>query len=179
MQLRQTKVVGALNNDCVRRRDIDTGFDNGGTHQHVETLVMEIIHHTLEVAFTHLTVADGNARFRHEFGQPLRGFLDILDIVVEIINLPAAQNFTQDCLTHDQTVVLAHKGFHRHTTCRRCGNNRQVAHAAHGHVQRTRDRRCGQGKNIYVCTHRLDALFMTYAETVLFIDNQQSQIFPA
>ncbi|MNF07069.1 hypothetical protein D3C80_2071640 [compost metagenome] len=47
MQLRQTKVIGPFDDDGIRRRDIDTGFDDGGTHQHVETLVVEIVHHPL------------------------------------------------------------------------------------------------------------------------------------
>lgn len=55
--------------------NVDPGFDNGGTNQHVETLMMEIIHHLLQFALTHLPVTDSNPRFRYQFCQPFGGFL--------------------------------------------------------------------------------------------------------
>ncbi|MNE03830.1 hypothetical protein D3C80_963430 [compost metagenome] len=89
VKLRQTEVIRAINNDGVRRRNVDTGFNNRGTHQHVKTLVVEIVHHPFQLALAHLPVTDGNAGLRHQFSQFIGGFLNVFDIVKEIINLPA------------------------------------------------------------------------------------------
>ncbi|CCJ79000.1 2C-methyl-D-erythritol 2,4-cyclodiphosphate synthase(EC:4.6.1.12) [Cronobacter muytjensii 530] len=113
MQLRKAKVVGALDNNGIGGRNIDTGFDNRGADQHVEALVMEVVHHPLQLTLAHLAVADGDTRLRYQVCQPLGGFLNILDVIVKVIHLPAAQHFAQDRLAHHQIVILAHEGFHR------------------------------------------------------------------
>ena len=174
MQLRQTEVIRPLDDNGVGSRDIDPGFDNGGTNQHVETLMMEIIHHPFQFALAHLPVTDGDPRFWYQFCQSFGGFLNVFHIIVEIINLPPAQNFAQDRLPYHQTIVLTNKGFNCQTTGWRRGNNRQIAHSAHCHIQRTWDRRCGKCQNIHVRPHRFNALFMTHPEAVFFIDNQQA-----
>ncbi|MOA10304.1 hypothetical protein D3C78_1301880 [compost metagenome] len=89
VKLRQTEVIRTFNDDRVRRRNIDAGFNNRRTHQHVKTLVVEIVHHPFQLALAHLPVTDGNACLRHQFSQFIGGFLDVFDIVKEIINLPA------------------------------------------------------------------------------------------
>ena len=174
VQLRQTEVIRAFNDNGVGCRDVDPGFDNGGTNQHVETLMMEIIHHPFQFALAHLPVTDGNPCFRHQFCQPFGSFLDVFHIIVEIINLPPAQNFTQDRLPDHQAVILTDKGFNCQTTGGRRGDNRQVTHSAHCHIQRAWDRRCSKRQNIHVRAHRFNALFMTHPEAVFFIDNQQA-----
>ena len=123
-------------------------------------------------------MTNGDARFRHQLCQPVGGFLNVFNVVIQVIYLAAAQHFTQDRLANHQIVVLANKGFHRQTARRRGGNNRQIAHAAHRHIQGARDRRGGQGQNVDVGAHRFDALFVAHPKAVLFIDDQQPQIFP-
>ncbi len=178
VQLGQAEVIRAFDDNRVRGRDINAGFNDGGTHQHVETLVVEVVHHPLQLALAHLPVTNGDARFRHQFCQPVGGFLNVFDVVIQVIHLAAAQHFAQDRLAHHQVVVLANKGFHRQTARRRCGNNRQIAHAAHCHIQGAWDRRGGQGQNVDVSAHRFDALLVAHPEAVLLVDNQQPQIFP-
>ena len=72
--------------------------------------------------------------------------------------------------------MLAHKGFHAQTFGRRGRNNRQVADAGHGHVQRTRNRCGGEGENIHFGAQRFDALFLLHAKAVFFVDDQQAQM---
>lgn len=74
VQLSQPEVIGALDNNGVRRRNVDPGLDNGGTYQHVKTLVVEIVHHPFEFAFAHLPVANGDTRFRHQLRESFRRF---------------------------------------------------------------------------------------------------------
>ncbi|MPN39044.1 hypothetical protein SDC9_186570 [bioreactor metagenome] len=60
-------MIGAFDDNSVGGRNVDPGFDNGGTHQHVKTLMVEIVHHAFQLALAHLPVADTNTRFRHQF----------------------------------------------------------------------------------------------------------------
>ncbi len=134
--------------------------------------MVEVVHHPFQLALAHLPVADGDPRFRYQFRQPVGRFLDIFHVVVEIVDLAAAQDFTQNRLAYHQIIVFTHKGFYGQTTGRWGGDNRQIAHPAHRHVQRARDRRGRQGEDIDIGAHRFNALFMAHTKAVLFIDNQ-------
>ena len=63
VQLGEPKVVRALNNDGIRRGNIDAGFDNRRTDQHVKPFVVKVRHDLFELALTHLSMSEGNARF--------------------------------------------------------------------------------------------------------------------
>ena len=138
--------------------------------------MVEIVHHPFEFAFAHLPVANGDTRFRHQLRESFRRFLNILDVIIEIVDLAAAQHLTQDRLAYHQRVIFANEGFDRQTPCGGRGDDREVAHTAHCHIQRSRNRRRGQGQDIDVGAHCLNALFVAYAKAVLFIDNQQAEI---
>ncbi|MDI5303838.1 hypothetical protein MJN76_31390, partial [Salmonella enterica subsp. enterica serovar Anatum] len=42
---------------------------------------------------------------RHQFRQPLCGFLNIFDVIVQIVNLTAAQDFTQNRFPYYQAII--------------------------------------------------------------------------
>jgi hypothetical protein len=65
VELGQAEMVGPLDDNGVGGRNIDAGFDNRGADQHVETLVVEVVHHAFQLALAHLAVADGHARLGH------------------------------------------------------------------------------------------------------------------
>jgi hypothetical protein len=67
VQLGQAEAVGAMDDDGVGARDVDAGFDDGGAHQHVEALAVEIEHHLFQLALGHLAVGDADACFGHQF----------------------------------------------------------------------------------------------------------------
>src|SRR5699024_1488467 len=54
MQLRQTKLIGALNDNSIGIGYINTGFDNGRAYQHVELFMIKLLHHLLKLALLHL-----------------------------------------------------------------------------------------------------------------------------
>ena len=59
VQLGQTEVVGAVDDQGVRARDIQTRFDDRSRNQHVHFPRHECAHHLLELSFPHLPVRDG------------------------------------------------------------------------------------------------------------------------
>ena len=144
MQLGQAELVGAVHDDGVGAGHVDAGLDDGRAHQNVVLLVIELLHDLLQLALAHLPVGDADARFRHQRHQFLRALLDAVDLVVQVVDLTAAQQFAQDGFLDHRRMGLAHKGLHRQAACWWRGDDGQVAHAGEGHVQRARNRRGGQ-----------------------------------
>ena len=70
-------------------------------------------------------------------------FVDRLDAVVQVIDLPAAREFPSDGLEDDLIVVLEDERLHGIAILRRLFDGRHIAQARKGHVERARDGRCG------------------------------------
>ena len=58
VQLREAKLISALNDDGVRVGDIKAGLDNRGADQNMVMLVVEIRHHFFQRLLTQLPVRD-------------------------------------------------------------------------------------------------------------------------
>src|SRR5690554_7384127 len=50
MQLCQAEFIGSINNNSVGGWNIDTGFNNSGTYQHIKTFAVEIPHDLFQLA---------------------------------------------------------------------------------------------------------------------------------
>ncbi|MNM82367.1 hypothetical protein D3C81_943950 [compost metagenome] len=179
VQLGQAELVGTLDDDGVGAGHVDTGFDDGRGHQHVEALVVEVAHHLFQLALAHLPVADADARLWHQFGKVGGAFLDGFHIVVQVVHLATAQQLAQQRLLDRALVLLHDEGAYRQAARRRRGDDRQVAHARHRHVQRTRDRRGGEGEDVDLAAQGLELFFLAHAKAVLFVDDGQAQVLEA
>ena len=111
MQLGQPKLVGPFDQNGVGAGDINAGLNNGGAHQYIEALVIEIGHYLLKLTLAHLAMGNINTSLWHQFGQFISGALDAFDIVVPKIHLTTAQNFSQNGLSCYPRFLFAHKGF--------------------------------------------------------------------
>ena len=93
MQLCKSEPIGAIDDNGVGRRDIDSALDDGGAYQDVEALMVKVLHYPLKLQLSHLTVAKVNFSFWHQFGQFLANPLDGADIIVQKIDLASTANF--------------------------------------------------------------------------------------
>ena len=66
IELAQPEVIRVVDNQRVRHRDIQTGFDDRRAQQHVKLLLAEIQHHVFQRVLAHLAVRNRDARLRHE-----------------------------------------------------------------------------------------------------------------
>ncbi|MCY1352806.1 hypothetical protein D9M69_391250 [compost metagenome] len=179
VQLGQAELVGALDDDGVGAGHVDAGLDDGRGHQHVEALVVEVAHHLFEIALAHLPVADRDARFRHQFGQVGGAFLDGRHFVVQVIDLAAAQQLAQQGFLDRGVLPLHDEGAHRQPARRRGGDDGQVAHARHRHVQGARDGRGGEGEDIHLAAQGFQLFLLAHAEAVFLVDDRQAQVLEA
>ena len=69
-------MIRVVDDQRVRHRDIQSGFNDRRTQQHVEFLLAEIQHHVLQRVLPHLAVRNRNARFRHELGELFVALVD-------------------------------------------------------------------------------------------------------
>ena len=148
MQLGEPEFIGAVDDDGVGGRHVDAGFDDSGTQQNVETLLVKIAHHHFEFALAHLTVGDANARFGQQFEQRFLGLRHAVDIVVQEIHLAAALEFAQHGLPHQPLARARDEGLDRQTALRCGGDHREIAQPFERHTQRARDRCRRQGQYV-------------------------------
>ncbi len=141
----------------------------------LRTLVIEIQHDLFQLALAHLAVADGDTRFGNQLRQRASGLLDRIDGVVQEINLTAAADFAEAGLANRRCVPLRDERFDRQSRHRRRRDQRQLAQAAHRHVQRTRNRRRGERQNVHFGAQLFQLLFVFDAEAMLFVDDDQAE----
>ena len=144
MQLREAKLVGVLDNEGVDVRDVDAGFDNRRADENLNVAVREGLHHVAEPFLAHFAVRHGDGDVLAELGLELRGaFVNCLDAVVQVIDLPAAREFPPDGLEDDLIVVFEDEGLDRVAVLRRLFDRGHIAQTREGHIERARDGRCG------------------------------------
>jgi len=150
VDLRQPKLVGAIHDDRVGGRYIDSVFDDGRANEYIAPLVVEVGHDPLEVPFTHLAVTDGDASIREQIHYPVPGILDRLDLVVQVEHLATAQQLTLDRLLDQAVLPLPDEGLDGEASCGRCRDDRQVPHSRHREIQCAGDGRRGHRQDIHL-----------------------------
>ena len=66
VQLRQAEVVGVLDQDRPRRRDVHAVLDDGRRHEDIGLAAGERLHHRPQLLGRHLAVSHGEGRAWHE-----------------------------------------------------------------------------------------------------------------
>ena len=138
--------------------------------------MIEVEHHPLQFPFAHLAVADVHPRLGDQFGDVGGGLFDGLHLVVKKIHLPAALKFAQDGLGDEGVVPGGDEGLDGVALGGGRGDDAQVAHAAHGHVEGAGDGRGGEGQQVHFGAQFLQGLFLAHAETLFFVDDDQIQM---
>ena len=100
-----------------------------------------------------------------------------MNTVVQEVNLSATAQLTKNCVTNDSIRVFYNMGLYRQTFLRRRFQYTHITNAYHGHMQRPGNGRSRQRQHIHFIFHVLDNFLVRYAETLLFVNNQQPQIF--
>src|SRR5688572_1914543 len=104
VELRQAKMVGAIDEHRVRVRNVEPRFDDHGRDENVQLSSHELAHHLFEVALAHLAVADGDSRAWRKTAHMIGDRLDGVDAVVHEEHLPTAVYLAGDAF-FDEAVV--------------------------------------------------------------------------
>src|SRR4029077_9309691 len=134
VKLGEAEAVGAVDEDCVAERNVETVFDDCGGNENVGFVMHEFQHHFFEFAFRHLSVADDDSRRWNEGLKFGRDFKDGIDAVVYEINLAAALEFLLDRRLDEFFVPTGDYGLDRHAIFGRSFDHAHVAQANQRHV---------------------------------------------
>ena len=103
--------------------------------------------------------------------------VDGVHLVMEEIDLTPPFEFPQHRLPDQGLVPLADKGLDRQPPDRGGGDNGQVPHPRQGHIQGTGNGGGGEGQHIHLGPQLLEPFLMADPETMLLVDDRQSQAF--
>ncbi len=121
-------------------------------------------------------MGDADARFRHQLGKIGGALLDALHVVVQVVDLAATLQFPQYRLAYHRRFVLAHEGLDGEPLGGRGGDDGEIPHAGHRHVEGAGNGGGGEGEDIHVGAQRLDLLLLAHPEAMLLVDDEQAQI---
>ena len=129
-----------------------------------------------KLLLAHLAVADADARLGHPRLDAGGDALDGGDVVVQVVDLPAAAQFLLDRVRDDAGVVLEHVRLHGVPVVRRLLDDRHVADAGERHVQRAGDRRRRKRQHVGRLADLLEALLLLDAEALLLVDDDEAEV---
>ena len=176
VHLGQAELVGPFHDDGVGAGDVDAGLNDGGAHQNLRALVVEVRHHLFQLPLAHLAMAYGDAGARRQFRHLGGGPLDAAHLVVQVVHLAAAQQLPLYGFLDEALVMLAHEGLDGQAPCRRRGDDAEVAQAGHGEVQGARDGGGGERQYVHLGAQGLQPFLLAHAKAVLLVDDHQAQV---
>ena len=176
VELCEAKHVGSVDNDRVRIGHVEAGLDDGRGDQDVRFVFHEFQHDGFQRFGIHLAVCHHHAGFRDQLAQPRPDAFHRFDPVVHEVDLPAPTQFAQDRVPYDLIAGADDFRLDCQAAGRRRIDDREVANARHGHLQRARDGGGRQGQHIDLGTELLEPLLVLHAKPLFFIDDDEAEI---
>ena len=153
VELAQAEPVGVFDDQGVGVGDVQTGFNDGGAHQHLNVPFRHGLHHVAQGVFSHLSVGHAHPQTGNP---PLEGtgtLVDGLRAVVQVVHLPAPLHLPADGVVNHRVVVLHDEGLHRVAVGGGLLDGGHIPDTGQGHVQRPGDGRCGQCQHVHTLGH--------------------------
>ena len=129
IQIREAKLIRAIDNDRVCVRNIETAFDDRRANEHIYFPSDKSRHHRFEFVGVHLAVPDFNSGLRTKMHDPIAYPLDRRDAVVQKEDLPLPFQFAINRGANDPFIVRRHDRFDRQTIGRGSLDRGHVFHA--------------------------------------------------
>ena len=176
VKLGEAELVGAVHDERVGARDVETRFDDRGRNQHVIFAVVKGAHHVLELARRDLPMRHRDLELGHllvEEGAHLR---DVLDARADVEALATAIALAQKSFADGQGVKGRDEASHREAIDRRRRDDRELAHARERELQGARNGRRRERQHMHLGAQLLQPLLMRDAEMLLLVDDDEAQI---
>ena len=137
MQLGKAHTICILYDKRIGVWDIHAGFDDRGTHQHVNFVFQKLPPYLGQLVFRHFSMAKSHAGLRNLRLDSRSGAFDGSYVVMEIIDLPPTPQFAADGLIDDRIVVFQNICLHGMAVMRRFFNDAHVADTRQCHIEGT------------------------------------------
>lgn len=126
MQFCEAVVVGLMNEDRVRVRDIQSTFDDRGRDENV-SLTDELPHRQFHRIFAHLPMNDVDFGFGDDAADLICNRFDVVNAIVNEVDLSVTVQFTNDRRPDQFPIPAADMGFDRLPVLRRVSGSRCLA----------------------------------------------------
>ena len=176
VQLREAEHVGAIDEDRVGMGHVDARLDNGRGDQHIRLSAKELQHHGFERFGVHLPMGHHDARVGHQLLEPGSRLLHRFDPVMDEVDLPAPPQFAQHRFSDECVARSDDLRANGQAAGRRCFDDREIAHARHGHLQGARDRRRRECQDVDLGAELLQAFLVFDAEPLFLVDDHETQV---
>ena len=175
VELGQAEAVGPVDDDGVRRGDVESRLHDRRGDEHVGLAIHELHHDGFQLPLGHLSMRHhdtcNGAQPLDEGGHGREG----LHPVVDEEDLAPAVKLPLDRVLDHGPAEAGDDRLDGQPVERRCLDHRQVADSCHGHVERAWDGRGGEREDVHRGSHLLDALLVGDAEAVLLVHHEQPQ----
>ena len=176
VQLREPEAVGALDDDRVAVRDIETALDDGGAHKQLVLARHEVGHHQLKLVGIHLAVADADAHTGQQLPQPGGNEVDGQDAVVQVENLAAAADLMVHGVDDDLLVVGADDRLDGMAVGGGGLDDAEITGARQREVERAGDGRGTHREHVHGGAHGFEAFLVLHAEALFLVDDHQAEV---
>ena len=176
VQLAQTVVLGVVDNEGVRVRNIQAGLHNGGADQHVKAALPEVHNNLLQARFTHAAVGGGDARLRHELADFRGNIIDISHAVVHEEHLSFTHELAANCGSNLAVGSRSHESQHGVAFLRRGGKGGGLSNTGERHFQGARNWGSTHGEHVHVRAHLLELFLVLHTEALFLVNDDQAQV---
>ena len=176
VQLGQAHAVGVLNDQGVAVAHVHPGLDEGGADQQVDLVVQQLLPDRGDLFLGHLAMGDAHPGAGHHLGDAGGAGVDVPDLVVQVVDLPAPGQFLADGLSHDAGVVFQHIGLDGLALEGGLLDHRHIPDAGQRHVQRAGDRGGREGQHIHPHEVFLELFLVFDPEALFLVDDEQAQV---
>ena len=112
MKLGEPHAVGVFDDQGVRARQVDAGFDDRGANENVDLAADQHLPDILQLLALHLAVGIGDLGFGEFLHQPPCHEVDVFHAVVKIQHLAASDQLAADGIRDHNVVMLQNIGLH-------------------------------------------------------------------
>ena len=165
-----------VDDDRIRVGYVQAVLDYGGAKQQVVVAPDEVEHLVFELLGGHLAMGNAYPHVGHQAAQNLGYALELLDVVMEEEDLPAAAHLVLDYGLDFLLVEEDYLGLDGDAVGRRGGDDAQVARAEQRELQGARDRGGRERESIDLRAKLAQLFLRRHAELLFFVDDQQPEV---
>ena len=170
VHLGQTEFIGAIHKNRICRRNIQTGFDDGGANQQIDFTLDKSKHHLFQCRFMHTPMSNIQAYLRNQTFQMPGNRFDAVDIVMNKKDLSFTLKLFLNGAGDDRIVKFRDVGQNRTSMFGRGGDDTDITNTHQGHMKGPRYRGCGQCQDIDRFSKLFQFLFVFDAESLFLIN---------
>ena len=176
VQLGESETVGAVDDQSIDARQIESVLDDRGREQDVGFAFLKAQQRPGERALMHLPVCGQNPGFGNERRDLLLNHAERLDLIVEKVDLTAPGELGANRFPDPVRIERCYVRGDRHPPLRSGLDHRQVADAGERHVQRARNGRRGHGEVVHGRSETLESLLGAHAEALFLVHHEQAEV---